>query len=112
MTDGGGDANAMRPSSDGSGLPVIFKWTHGGQQALAEPELQIGTETSGRFVEKIESKLYQFFELMKLRRTSYIYIQIIHVCEIYFLFSTYFLYRILPPPTFRGGISMLNFGGL
>merc|ERR1719506_1208080 len=32
VTDGGGDANAMRPSSDGSGLPVIFKWTHGGQQ--------------------------------------------------------------------------------
>ena len=63
MTDGGGDANAMRPSSDGSGLPVIFKWTHGGQQALAEPELQIGNETSGRFVEKIESKLYQLFEL-------------------------------------------------
>ena len=39
--DGGGDANAMRPSSDGSGLPVIFKWTHGGQQVLAEQDLKM-----------------------------------------------------------------------
>jgi hypothetical protein len=32
LTDGGGVVDANIRSSDGSGLPVIFKWTHGGQQ--------------------------------------------------------------------------------